>query len=383
MDDESGRPGIIVLAYACSPKGGSEHGAGWGVVTALMEFCDVTVITGSRHMDEIDEWTRDHPHSPARFVEVSDRRAGPMFRWHRIPEVLHYLAWLHKARKRAQELVAEHHYDVAVHATFSAVWLPTPMVHLGIPSVWGPVGGGVITPRPLRRLLGLAGSAQELLDYASVRVMSALRPVRKTATAATQRLLQNEESRALLPQAVRANSRIFNHALLTVVPDFPTEDDGRYVLWASPMESRKGPQLALEAIAETREDIRLIMVGDGPQRSNLEQSAATLGIAARVEFTGRIPREQVVSLMRGATTVVLTGLREEGGLTLAEAMYTARRLVVLDIGGAGAVARNANDPQPRFPDSARRHTHCHHPAGFSYRKPLRGSPGRSGSIDRS
>lgn len=49
--------------------------------------------------------------------------------------------------------------------------------------------------------------------------------------------------------------------------------------------------------------------------------------------------------MRGATTVMFTGLREEGGLALAEAMYAARRLVVLDHGGAGAVARTATDPE--------------------------------------
>lgn len=200
------------------------------------------------------------------------------------------------------------------------------------------------TPRPLRRTLGLAGMAQEFLDYASVRLMAALPPMRKTATAATQRLLQNEESRAMLPRSVRAASRIFNHALLTVVPEFPVQDDGRYVMWVSPMESRKGPALALEAIAKTRQDIPLIMVGDGPQRRNLERRAARLGIADRVEFTGRVTRERVVTLMRGATTIVFTGLREEGGLALAEAMHSARRVVVLDIGGAGAVARAATDP---------------------------------------
>ena len=45
--------------------------------------------------------------------------------------------------------------------------------------------------------------------------------------------------------------------------------------------------------------------------------------------------------MRGATTVLFTGLREEGGLALAEAMYAARRLIVLDHGGAEFVRADA------------------------------------------
>ena len=148
----------------------------------------------------------------------------------------------------------------------------------------------------------------------------------------------------MLPSVARSGSTILNHALFSVIPAAEPEQDGRYALWVSPMESRKGPQLALEAMARTSEGIPLKMVGDGPQRTNLERTAEELGIADRVTFTGRVPREEVVRLMRGATTVLFTGLREEGGLALAEAMYSARRLVVLDHGGAGSIARAATDP---------------------------------------
>ena len=343
--DSGSRPSLLVVAYACSPKMGSEHGAGWGVVTALREFADVTVLTGTRHIDEIREWEADNPGSGAEFIELSDRILGPLVRWHRIPEFIHYLTWLYKAKKVAKRVLATRDIDVVVHATFSAFWLPTPVVNLGIPSVWGPVGGAVTTPRPLRKLVGVAGLAQECLDYGSVRLMAALPASRRTAIRADERLLQNEETRAMLPQLARGRSRILNHALFSVIPTFPPEEDGRYALWVSPMESRKGPQLALEALARTGDDVRLKMVGDGPQRKPLEQVARDLGIADRVTFTGLVPREEAVRLMRGATTVLFTGLREEGGLALAEAMYAARRLVVLDHGGAGSIARSATEPE--------------------------------------
>lgn len=342
---DQGRPSLIVFAYACSPSAGSEHGAGWGVVAALQEFADVTVLTGSRHIDELRKWETSNPGTGSTFVEVPDRVMGPRLRWHRIPEFLHYLTWLHRAKKAAKDLLADEHFDAAIHVTFAAFWLPTPAVSLGIPSVWGPVGGAVTTPRPLRKLLGKAGLAQEVLDFTAVRIMARLPASRRTALKATERVLQNEETREMLPELARGRSRILNHALFGTMPDFPTEQDGRYALWVSPTESRKGPQLAIEALAQTDASIQLKMVGDGPQRKHLEQLAVNLGVAERVTFTGRVPRKEAIRLMRGATTVLFTGLREEGGLALAEAMYAARRVVVLDHGGAGAIARSSLDKE--------------------------------------
>jgi glycosyltransferase involved in cell wall biosynthesis len=344
MADEP-RPSLLVIAYACSPKRGSEYGAGWGVVTALHEIADLTVLTGDRYIDEIWEWERDHVDETLEFVEVPDAQIGKFMRWHRIPEFLLYLLWQRKARRIGNDIVASGKIDAACHATFATSWLPTAATNLGIPSVWGPVGGGVTTPRQLWGLLGPAGVLQELLDLVAVRTMALLPTTRRSAIRATERLLQNEESRRLLPAAARGNSRILNHALFSVVPTPPPEADGRYALWVSPMESRKGPRLVIEALARTNSDVSLQMVGDGPQRKSLEELASRLGVSDRVTFTGWIDRKDAVRLMRGATTVIFTGLREEGGLALAEALYTARRVIVLDNGGAGAIARSATDQE--------------------------------------
>ncbi len=324
---------------------GSEHGAGWGVVTALSEFSDVTVLTGSRHIDEIREWEATTGSEGMTFIEVSDRRLGPISRWHRIPEFIVYLGWLRKAKGIARKLIAADGFATTLHATFSASWLPTPATNLGIPSVWGPVGGGVTTPRPLWGLLGTAGILQEILDLVSVRMMAALPMTRRSINRSTQPVLQNRESLALIPKPAQERARILNHALFSTMPSYPPEQDGRYALWVSPMESRKGPQLAIESLAKTQTDVPLVMVGDGPQRRNLERLAEDLGVSDRITFTGLVERTEVVKYMRGATTVIFTGLREEGGVALAEAMYSARRLVVLDHGGAGAIAHRASDPQ--------------------------------------
>jgi len=50
---------------------------------------------------------------------------------------------------------------------------------------------------------------------------------------------------------------------------------------------------ALPMILERRPDVRLLLVGGGPQEGELKQLATTLGIADKVVFVGRVPHEKV------------------------------------------------------------------------------------------
>ena len=50
---------------------------------------------------------------------------------------------------------------------------------------------------------------------------------------------------------------------------------------------------ALPAILQSAPDIRVLLVGGGPQETNLKTQAQGLGIADKVIFSGRIPHEQI------------------------------------------------------------------------------------------
>ena len=335
---------LLVFAYSCAPDQGSEPGAGWGMVQALAENTEVVVLVGARHAPSIRKWEESAPQGGPRFISVPEPFLEPYMKWHRIPRFLVYLRWLRTARKRAAELIASGEFDAVAHVTFSAYWLPTPATELGIPSIWGPVGGAVSSPRTMWRMLGPVGLLQEALDFIAVRTMGALSGARTTARQATVRVVQNEDTLQRLPSDARDRLWVLNHALFAESPPAEPAPDGRYALWVSPMESRKGPRLAVEALARTQSGARMVMVGDGPQRRRLERLAADLGVADRITFTGWVDRSEAVAYMSGATTALFTGMREEGGLALAEAMRSARRLIVLDHGGAGAIARRSTDP---------------------------------------
>jgi len=348
MADPTKRKQILVLAYLCEPERGSEKGAGWGIVRALQHFGDCTVITAPQSGSVLDSWLRDNPEATFKVEVVSEPGwSAPAMR-HRVGEFLVYLAWQRRARVLARRLVAGGNFDVAFHASLSAFWLQSIATDLEIPSVWGPVGGAVTTPKKLRRLLGWRGVPDEAIDWLAVHVMSLLPSTRRTWREASVRIAQNAETVRRLPRRLRGDTTVLNHAVFHTVPSRTGPEmehrSEAYVSWISPMESRKGPELAVRALAETSSSIRMVMVGDGPERARIEQVVDSLGLENRITFAGQVPHQRALEIVEGATVAVFTGMREEGGLALAEAMLLGTPVVVLANGGAATIARTATDP---------------------------------------
>jgi glycosyltransferase involved in cell wall biosynthesis len=95
-------------------------------------------------------------------------------------------------------------------------------------------------------------------------------------------------------------------------------------------------QLLLEAAAEARRtvpDLRVRIVGDGPQRADLERWAADHGAGDWVELPGHISRIELRDEYRRAWVVASASLAEGWGLTLTEAAACGVPAVASDIPG--------------------------------------------------
>ena len=88
---------------------------------------------------------------------------------------------------------------------------------------------------------------------------------------------------------------------------------------------------AFKVVTEAYKDIKLMMIGDGEERENLEQLSRDLGIADDVIFTGYITEPgYYLDLM---DIFLLSSLSEGTSVTLLEAMSLAKPCVVTDAGG--------------------------------------------------
>jgi glycosyltransferase involved in cell wall biosynthesis len=343
MSPSSPRSRVLVFAYACEPGRGSEPGAGWGIVRSLASFADCTVLVGPEHTPGIARLEAGTPNGHLTFVEVPEPRWGRFAKHHRTTWFLLYLEWLRRAVRIAWRLHTARPYHLTYHATYSAYWLPSPVAMFGVPSVWGPVGGAVVSPLRLWPTLGARGILGEILDLVAVRALACLPATRRTWRRATVRLVQNDATRNRLPESLRTNTYVLNHAPLVEVQRLNRRAQNSEVLSIGVLDSRKGVGLAIRGIVHAPEHVRLIVVGDGRERRSLEQLARKLSVAHRVEFRGWIERGEVFHLMERAAAAVFMGLREEGGVALAEALVCGLPVIVLAHGGARNLALDALD----------------------------------------
>ena len=93
----------------------------------------------------------------------------------------------------------------------------------------------------------------------------------------------------------------------------------------------------IRALAALRRDVRLVIVGAGPERARLLRYASDLGVSGRVEIRA-VPYDEMPSVFASASCVVLASLpiptwEEQFGLVLAEAL-AARAPIIASSSGA-------------------------------------------------
>lgn len=111
------------------------------------------------------------------------------------------------------------------------------------------------------------------------------------------------------------------------------------------LEEQKGHRFLLEACAELRNDpglmhrLRLLLVGDGRLRGDLERQASALALTSSVSFLGT--RQDVPEILRALDIYAMPSLWEGLSIAMLEAMAAGLPVVISDVSGvAQAVGKN-------------------------------------------
>jgi glycogen(starch) synthase len=141
---------------------------------------------------------------------------------------------------------------------------------------------------------------------------------------------------AFMPEIRERSSVIYNGLDTPDLLPEPLPFDAPRILCVGRLLHQKGFDLAITAFASLIDRFpraRLTIVGDGPNRSDLEQQATALGLGEAVEFKGRISPEHVPELMNTATVVVMPSRSEGFPMVALEAAQMARPIVATPVGG--------------------------------------------------
>ncbi|MFH0777658.1 MAG: glycosyltransferase family 4 protein [Candidatus Eisenbacteria bacterium] len=104
--------------------------------------------------------------------------------------------------------------------------------------------------------------------------------------------------------------------------DAGVQRDPHLVVYLGRLRKYKSVHLLIRAMQRVNEKVRgarLVVVGDGPHRGELERLVRDLGLGGSVEFKGHVSREEKVRLLCSASVTANPSPKEGWGLTVVEA----------------------------------------------------------------
>lgn len=88
------------------------------------------------------------------------------------------------------------------------------------------------------------------------------------------------------------------------------------------------------------DDFRLVLIGDGPERKELEKRAVSLDIRNEIVFVGEVPNTEIKNYCHAADLFLFSSLSETQGIVLLESMAAGTPVIALRATGTEDVVMN-------------------------------------------
>jgi glycosyltransferase involved in cell wall biosynthesis len=143
------------------------------------------------------------------------------------------------------------------------------------------------------------------------------------------------------------------------VPPLPPRADLRRRLgmngptlgFAGRLIAAKALDVALQALEQVTE-VSFFVVGEGPDRTLLEEQCAALGVGARVHFLGSRSRAEVLEVLAASDAALLSSRWENFPHVVVEALAVGTPVISTAVGGVPEVVRDGENGLLVPPDDA-------------------------------
>lgn len=332
------RKNILIMTYAVSPYRGSEYSVAWNYITYMSRYHNLTVLYGmsDNHMgdnESLRSWLAKNELPHVRFIYVAPNKRANWLNWcnrHDIMVYTFYFAftvWQKCAYKVAKRLTETEYFDLVHNVGPIGYREPGYLWKLGLPYVWGPMGGANNSPIALMKRLPWIGKlkygfrtfANSIQVRFNRRLKKALKntDVLLTATSENQRIfktLYGKDSICVPENCITDNLHL----------NITKFDDNRkfHLLVIARLDAGKNIGLLLEALTllEHKQLVHIDIVGEGPLEEVLQRFAQLNNIENLISWHGQLARTEVVKMYDMAHLHIITSISEGNPTTIWEAM---------------------------------------------------------------
>ena len=261
-----------------------------------------------------------------------------------------YIEWTRHALPVARKLCSKIDFDLVHHISYSTWRVASPLHSLGLPFIWGPLGGGEQVPRNFYSVLSPSSCLFEFVRSLSNFRSSNSSAVRETARRAAFVLASNRDTLEILRRLRGSNKGLdtlshvfFNQPKIVQFSKASKRKSfrGKLQLFAGGnLEGRKGVALAVEALAIVKSrdvPFQYTYGGYGPELAHLRSLTCRLDLEDHVSFVAGFSGDEYIDRLALTHIYLLPSLRDNAGLTLVEAMLCGCVPIVLALGGPGEI----------------------------------------------
>lgn len=337
---------VLLSAFACNPRLGSESGVGWHWALEVSQFGhQVWVVTRPCNRAAIEkELVRLGCPPNLKFIYYTLPFIGDAVDEYKFWIYLYYPVWQWGAYRLAKSIHATECFDLVHHISYGGVRVASFMGNLGIPFLFGPIGGGERAPYCLRRGYSFSESFRDAVRDLHNLIIRIDPLMHHTYGKATRIFVKTGQSRSVIPR--RYHNKIRNSIEIGCnVADLTSPElvnrrvdraDPFSVLYVGRFIGFKGLNIAVPAFArlvQTHGNARLTLVGRGAMEPQLRQMAVELGIADRIDWVPWVDRATLATIYSRHDMLLFPSLHDSSGNVVLEAMTKGLPVVCLDLGG--------------------------------------------------
>ncbi|MGC1307191.1 MAG: glycosyltransferase family 4 protein [Phormidesmis sp.] len=352
------RPKVLLIIEQCNLEGYSVPLVGYRFYEGISQFADTTLVTHARNKSALEkahpdrnityiaesEFIKQYYKVAERLSTVKGKVIWPLYNTLTYPV---YNEFNHSVYSAFSQVIKKGDYDIVHALTPMMPRYPVKVIEAcqNTPFILGPVNGGVPFPKGFQKVARKEFSYFNFLRSVGRFIIPGYRETYENAdhilagSTYTKDLVNSlfdiEDERIDLFYENGLSESFINPSNSTQTKNNSVVE----LLFVGRLVPYKGADMLIEAIDRLAPPIQarvqLSIVGDGSEKSALEQQVKQLNLADKIAFKGWVAQRETLAYYKTSDIFCFPSIREFGGAVVLEAMGNGLPCVVVNNGGIG------------------------------------------------